>query len=91
MLYDPAPLNDPSDPGHDMQEFANYSSGVQSFSYRRLQSATEADWRNRMVFFQGDERSFYPPGPRRSCDATSAIFDPACRARTLPLLSLRFA
>ena len=80
MLYDPAPLNDPGDPGHDMSAYANYSSGAQSFTYRRrTQSATEADWRNRMVFYTGDERNFYPGGTTRSCDPTSAILDPACR------------
>jgi hypothetical protein len=27
--------------------------------HRRLASAVETDWRNRMVFYQGDERAFY--------------------------------
>eukprot|EP00966_Prymnesium_polylepis_P103629 2399280-Prymnesium_polylepis.1 len=39
MLYDPAPLNDPGDAGHDMSRWANYSSGVQSFTYRRRRAA----------------------------------------------------
>ena len=46
---------------------------------RELQSATESDWRNRMVFYQGDERAFYQGLTGRACDPTSAIFDPACR------------
>ena len=28
-------------------------------SHRRLASAVESDWRNRMVFYEGDERAFY--------------------------------
>ena len=35
MLYDPAPLNDLGDPGHDMSEYMNYSGGAQSFTYDR--------------------------------------------------------
>ena len=113
MLYDPAPLNDLGDPGHDMSAYMNYSGGGLSYDYRRsrrmeldepaeaaepaeahahrrrmdarhlaaaevhagrarpafsheeitqhrrLASAVETDWRNRMVFYQGDERAFY--------------------------------
>ena len=116
MLYDPAPLNDLGDPGHDMSAYMNYSGGGLSYGYRRsrrmehdepgeaaepgeaseahahrrrmgarhlaaalvhagrarptfgheeitqhrrLASAVETDWRNRMVFYQGDERAFY--------------------------------
>ena len=110
MLYDPAPLNDLGDPGHDMSAYMNYSGGGLSYDYRRsrrmehdepaepaeahahrrrmdarhlaaaevhagrarpafsheeitqhrrLASAVESDWRNRMVFYQGDERAFY--------------------------------
>ena len=47
---------------------------------RRLQSATEADWRNRMVFFPGDERQFYYGLDGTACEPTSAIYDPACRS-----------
>ena len=36
MLYDPAPLNDPADPGWDMGPYMNYSEGVQNYVYRRL-------------------------------------------------------
>ncbi|EOD39164.1 hypothetical protein EMIHUDRAFT_223628, partial [Emiliania huxleyi CCMP1516] len=85
MLYDPAPLNDPADPGHDMSRWANYSGGGQSYTYRRalaareLASATEADWRHRMVFYEGDERAFYQTSESRACDPTSAIMDPSCR------------
>ena len=35
MLYDPAPLNDLGDPGHDMSAYMNYSGGGLSYSYRR--------------------------------------------------------
>ena len=35
MLYDPAPLNDPGDPGWDMGPYMNYSEGVQNYVYRR--------------------------------------------------------
>ena len=35
MLYDPAPLNDPGDPGWDMGPHMNYSAGVQNYAYRR--------------------------------------------------------
>jgi hypothetical protein len=88
MLYDPAPLNDPGDPGHDMSGYAaRCGADGADFSYRRdrralrdvrllldaplteaafevtggrrLQSAVEADWRQRMVFYAGDERAFY--------------------------------
>ena len=130
MLYDPAPYNDPGDPGWDMSAYAAYSGGGQTFSYRRrlaerpmassstavaystadaegtivtvsgaqyhagdsglslplalddgrrLASATQADWRNRMVFYTGDERDFYSIETGRACDPTSALFDPMCR------------
>ena len=63
MLYDPAPLNDLGDPGHDMGPYMNFSSGQQTFTYRRtLASQVEADWRNRMVFYQGDERAAFYQG-----------------------------
>ena len=52
---------------------------VVSAAGRQLQSATEADWRNRMVFYTGDERVFYQGLDGRSCEPTSAIFDPSCR------------
>ena len=32
---------------------------------RAMASATEADWKNRMVFYYGDERNFYQGG--RAC------------------------
>lgn len=84
MLYDPAPLNDPGDPGHDMSPWVNYSAGLQSFNYRRkMQSATEADWRNRMVFFTGDERAFYPDESTKACEPTEAITDPSCRTHII--------
>ena len=35
MLYDPAPLNDLGDPGHDMSAYMNYSGGGLSYDYRR--------------------------------------------------------
>ena len=135
MLYDPAPYNDPGDPGWDMSAYEAYNNGAQSLSYRRLQeaevreaelarrtrlwqeredgtpgsaltsslpaaaaddgdgaiaiavgeggrqlqSATEADWRNRMVFYPGDERAFYQGLDGRVCDPASAIYDPSCR------------
>jgi hypothetical protein len=38
------------------------------------------DWRDHMVFFEGDEReSFYAGQTGRMCDPTAAIFDPSCR------------
>ena len=46
---------------------------------RQLASAADADWRNRMVFYPGDERSFYQGLDGRTCEPTSAIFDPSCR------------
>ncbi|KOO24193.1 fibrocystin-l [Chrysochromulina tobinii] len=130
MLYDPAPYNDPGDPGWDMSAYAAYNNGAQTFTYRRLEgsdanasseligvgigsvaaelppplmsseeaaaataaeenerrtrralsSATDSDWRNRMVFFTGDERIFYAGQTGASCEPTSAIYDPACRS-----------
>ena len=50
-----------------------------SKSGRRVASATEADWRNRMVFYEGDERAFYQGLNGKACDPTSAIYDPSCR------------
>ena len=80
MLYDPAPLNDPTDPGWDMSAYAAFDNGAQSYTFgRRLQSATEADWRNRMVFYPGDERAFYQGLTGTACDPLSSIYDPACR------------
>ena len=46
---------------------------------RQLASATEADWRNRMVFYPGDERDFYRGQSGIACEASSALYDPACR------------
>ena len=110
MLYDPAPYNDPGDPGHDMSKYMAYNNGQQSFTFRRLleereernkelgiagsiadeviaadggrqlQSATDADIRNRMVFFKGDERAYYYGMDGKACEPTSAIYDPACRS-----------
>ena len=49
---------------------------------RRLASAVESDWRNRMVFYPGDERAdFYKGVDGRACEPTEAIMDPACRSR----------
>jgi hypothetical protein len=129
MLYDPAPLNDPGDPGWDMSPYANYSSGAQSYTYRRrraldladagdagegraeslarglpvpnrngepprfsveqvlghrrraslLSSATARDWRQRMVFYTGDERNFYQGLDGTTCSPDEAAFDPSCR------------
>ena len=118
MLYDPAPYNDPGDPGWDMSAYMAYNNGAQTFTYRRrlaererremdrrrllvanrsqtvpadgtseyppaasrrLSSAVEADWRNRMVFYTGDERSFYQGNAGPVCDPYSAIYDPSCR------------
>lgn len=151
MLYDPAPYNNPDDPGWDMSKYAHLNEGDEGggmFSYRRLArttsvrdeldrdttrmavdatgeatvdpasriaystvgedgeiraitsaeyhggdgngthldtpdgrqlaSATESDWKNRMVFYQGDERTFFPSAGR-ICDPSSAIYDPMCR------------
>ena len=47
---------------------------------RQLQSATDADIRNRMVFFKGDERAYYYGMDGKACEPTSAIYDPACRS-----------
>ena len=102
MLYDPAPYNDPGDPGWDMSAYMEYNNGQQSFTYRRrsllekrearnrelgiepyvqppmqvgveaegrqLQSATNADIRNRMVFYTGDERAFYEGLDGTACE-----------------------
>ena len=46
---------------------------------RRRLSATDADWRNRMVFYPGDERDFYLGEDGTACEASSALYDPACR------------
>ena len=170
MLYDPAPLNDPGDPGHDMSQYEDLLEQLGGlFTYRRerrrlsgsalatlsrrmlerrldrpadrrrrrlttptqrddddaaaaaadtaeadtavaaaeadtaeadtavtvaaavdgrngrqLQSATASDWRNRMVFYgapygSGDERDFYLGQTGVACEASSALYDPACR------------
>ena len=129
MLYDPAPLNDPGDPGWDMSPYANYSGGAQSYTYRRrralgladdddagegraeslargmpapnlngepprfsveqvldhrrraslLSSAAARDWRERMVFYTGDERNFYQGLDGTTCSPDEAAFDPSCR------------
>ena len=47
--------------------------------HRRLASAVESDWRNRMVFYDGDERAFYQGLDDETCDPLEAIFDPSCR------------
>ena len=107
MLYDPAPLNDAGDTGHDMSAFMNYSNGAQSYNYRRrrkltqqqaegesgvpafdleaisrhrrLASTVESDWRQRMVFYTGDEAAFYQGLDGTTCAADQAAFDPSCR------------
>ena len=47
--------------------------------HRRLASAVESDWRNRMVFYDGDERAFYQGLDGLTCDPLESIFDPSCR------------
>ena len=47
--------------------------------HRRLASAVESDWRNRMVFYDGDERAFYQGLDGQTCDPLEAVFDPSCR------------
>ena len=111
MLYDPAPLNDPTDPGHDMSAYEARCGAIDAdqFNFRRdrrslldrrvaelsgaddaylqqpvsrrsLASAVESDWRQRMVFFTGDERAFYQGLDGVSCpDECSSRTDPACR------------
>ena len=116
MLYDPAPLNDPGDPGHDMSAYVERCGDSEVFTYRRhrerralldsrlsdagfdvseddigpgssdnasrraLASAYESDWRQRMVFYEGDERAFYQGLTGVSCPhECSALYDPACR------------
>ena len=151
MLYDPAPLNNPTDPGWDMSAYMEYNNQgggdsrrlaerlqltsnattpvqarsssmvaigagdamvtspsndvvystadedgvtrvVTSAEYyrhpsaavrpaehdRRLAAPSFEEWKNRMVFFTGDETSFYPAGSK-SCDPKVAIYDPMCR------------
>ena len=47
---------------------------------RQLLSAKIGDWRDRMVFFPGDEReTFYAGQTGRMCPPDAAIMDPACR------------
>ena len=46
---------------------------------RELASEADADWKNRMVFYTGDEKLFYPANSKK-CDPLTSIFDPACRA-----------
>ena len=96
MLYDPAPLNIPDDPGHDVTD-PGYDTWVQSGGDNRRRQldvdtqlarggpAESADGvegrRLQMVFFDGDERSLYPSkGDGTSCDPDWSKFDPACRA-----------
>ena len=73
MLYDPAPLNIPDDPGHSVQDPGYQISDGKGGGHdgRRLQ----------MVWFEGDERALYPIGEDgTSCDRDWAKFDPACGA-----------
>ena len=42
-------------------------------------SATASDWRQRMVFYTGDERNFYQGLDGTTCSPDEAVFDPACR------------
>ena len=46
---------------------------------RQLASAIETDWRNRMVFYPGDEKNFYLGQGGVACESGSALYDPACR------------
>ena len=47
---------------------------------RELLSSKLGDWRERMVFFPGDEReTFYAGQTGRMCPPDAAIYDPACR------------
>ena len=127
MLYDPAPFNNPADPGHDMSAYEALNKGPPgggaTFTYDRrlneqhpstmlavgaagdtavdssrhvvystadddgsIRTVTSAEyyeallaperpgrqlagdtleaWKNRMVFYQGDERAFYPSGQK---------------------------
>ena len=42
-------------------------------------SATARDWRQRMVFYTGDERNFYQGLDGTTCSPDEAAFDPSCR------------
>lgn len=37
-------------------------------------------WKNRMIFFEGDERALYSGIPENSCPEDAAFYDPSCRA-----------
>ena len=96
MLYDPAPLNIPDDPGHDVQD-----PGYEVYPGRQLASTPqgsgagvggggtsspvdhpEEQRRLQMVWYEGDERALYPvQGDGSSCTRDWAKFDPACGAR----------
>ena len=92
MLYDPAPLNIPNDPGHSIQDpgyqISNGQGGGHS-SRRSLDDASAAAppevpshrREMQMVWFEGDERALYPVGNDGSaCTRDWAKFDPACGA-----------
>ena len=151
MLYDPAPLNDPTDPGWDMSSYQSLTGDIFSYrrlddmepapagtraagqingdgpirgdgplrgalaisqaggvpdgailsnastaawsreaSARRLESVTNSGWMKRMVFYSGDERADFPELFTLSCDASSALFDPACRSQRKPHTSVAY-
>ena len=48
--------------------------------HRRLSSAVLSDWKERMVFYTGDERNFYQGASSLACDPSEAAFDPSCRS-----------
>ena len=58
---------------------AEYHSPIEHDDHGRRLDSFE-DWKNRMVFYTGDEHAFYPPSDRE-CDPTASILNPMCRTR----------
>lgn len=90
MLYDPAPLNIPDDPGHfpvdPGYQISDGKGGGQDgrrLERRGGEPLTIGHHRRelQMVWFEGDERALYPAGQTgSSCTRDWAKFDPACGA-----------
>lgn len=88
MLYDPAPLNIPDDPGHAVQDpgyqISDGKGGGQDGRLLREDPDLPASRSRRslqMVWFDGDERALYPVGEDGTrCTRDWAKFDPACGA-----------
>ena len=85
MLYDPAPLNIPNDPGHFLEDpgyaISDGNSGRRLVQQQHLPlqppNSSIHRRRSQMVWFEGDERALYPLGEDGSSCSRDWVSVPA--------------